>query len=233
MSRSISDMSSSQTSSSTAVGIFILPIEIRYDIFRRVLAVPEPLYLFQDPGCPLEAFMPNRPRAWLALLYTSRQVSHEARAVLYGANHFTLEEVEITNYRSNILKSFITSIGPVNAGFLTRLRISFPATEKAHDQLGEIRLREDAVQNLQLLRNNCTGLKKLETLVYDKSSTYLLTESLDNTQSARDVLVRMNAELKGIVSLNTIIVRFCSDSPAPWVRGCLEDLGWIVLIGGL
>jgi hypothetical protein len=141
--------------------------------------------------------------------------------------------VEIANYRSNILRSFITSIGPVNAGFLPRLRISFPATERAHDQSGEIRLREDALQNLQLLRNECTGLKTLETLVYDKSSTYLLTESSDNTQSARDVLVRINAELKGIASLYKIIVRFCNDSPTPWIRGCLEELGWIVLIGGL
>jgi hypothetical protein len=59
--------------------------------------VPEPLYLFQDPGSPLEIFMPNKPRAWLALLYTSRRVSYEARSVLYGANRFSLEEVEIAN----------------------------------------------------------------------------------------------------------------------------------------
>jgi hypothetical protein len=70
----------------TTVDIFALQFEVRYDIFKRVLAVPEPLYLFQDPGCPLEAFMPNKPYAWLALLHTSRRISYDARTVLYTNN---------------------------------------------------------------------------------------------------------------------------------------------------
>jgi hypothetical protein len=72
----------------------------------------------------------------------------------------------------------------------------------------------------------------LESLVYGKSSKYL-TECSDNTQSVRDVLVRITAELRSIASLNTIIVRFCSGIPAPWIKARLEDLGWIVLIGGI
>lgn len=224
------NMSPSKTSS-TAAGIFSLPIEIRYDIFKLVLVVPEPVYLYQDFGAPVKAFMPDKPYAWLALLHTSRQISHEASAVLYGANRFTLEEVELANYRSNLLGSFISSIGSVNARFLTHLRISFPATERV-DGSEEIRLREDTSRNLQLIRNECTGLKTLEALVYGKSSKYL-TECSDNTQSVRDVLVRITTELRNIASLNTIIVRFCSGPPAPWIKGCLEDLGWIVLIGGI
>jgi hypothetical protein len=221
-----------EPSGSTAVGIFALPVEIRHQIFKLVLAVPDSLYLFQDPGSPLESFMPSKPRAWLALLYTSRRVSYEARSVLYGANRFTLEEVEIANYRSNILKSFINGIGSVNAGFLSKLRISFPATERVDDQQGEIRLREDTLQNLQLLRNECTGLRTLEALIYGKGCRYLITEDQDNPHFAHDVLVKIDSEFRKIASLNTIIVRFCSGSPAPSIRNFLEILGWVVLVGG-
>jgi hypothetical protein len=38
--------------------------------------------------------------------------------------------VEIASYRSNILKSFLNSIGPLNAGFLSHLLISFPWPER-------------------------------------------------------------------------------------------------------
>lgn len=223
----------SRPSVSAAVGILTLPVEIRYDIFKRLLAVPEALYLFQDPGSLMEAFMPNKPHAWLALLHTSRQISYEARVVLYGSNRFTLEEVEVASYRSNILKSFINSIGSVNASFLSQLRISFPATERVDGQSGEIRLREDTLQRLQLLQNECTGLKTLEALIYGKSSSYLITEDQDNIKLVRDVLVEIDTEFRRIASLNTIIVRFCSGSPAAWVKDFLEGLGWIVLIGGI
>jgi hypothetical protein len=63
-------------------------------------------------------------------------------------HYFTLEEVETTQYKGNSLKSFINCIGPVNAGFLCHLRITFPATEKIEGQSGEIRIREDSLQSL-------------------------------------------------------------------------------------
>lgn len=221
-----------ESSGSTTIGIFALPVEIRQQIFKLVLAVPESLYLFQDSGSPLESFMPSKPRAWLALLYTNRRLSYEARSVLYSANRFTLEEVEIANYRSNILKSFINGIGSLNSGFLSELRISFPATERVDDQQGAIRLRENTLQNLQLLRNECTGLRTLEALVYSKGCHYLITEDQDNPHFAHDVLVKINSEFRKIASLNIIIVRFCSGSPGPSIKNFLESLGWVVLVGG-
>lgn len=111
--------------------------------------------------------------------------------------------------------------------------ISFPSVERADGRSGEIRLREDTSRNLRFIRNECTGLQKLQALVYGKRSKYLLTECSENTQSVRDVLVRITAGLRSIASLNTIIVMFCNGSPASWIKGCLEDLGWIVLISGI
>lgn len=121
--------------------------------------------------------------------------------------------MEIASYRSNILKSFINSVASVNAGFLSHLRISFPATERVDGQSGEIRLREDTLQNLQLLRIECIELKRLEALIYGKSSRCLITEDPDSTQFALDVLVKINTELRRMASLNTIIVWLCSGSP--------------------
>lgn len=222
-----------QSPSPTAAGLFVLPIEIRHDIFKRVLAVSDPLYLFQDPGGPVKFFMPStyKPYAWLALLYTSRQVSYEARAVLYGVNRFILEEVELANYRGKLLNSFITCIGSVNAGFLSHLRITFPATERIDGQSGEIRLTEDSLQDLRLLQNECTKLTTLDVLVYSQSSSYLITEDQDNPEFARDVLLKINAEFRCIPSLARIILRVYSGSPASSMKAFLNGLGWVVLIG--
>ncbi|KAJ5469733.1 hypothetical protein N7539_009351 [Penicillium diatomitis] len=227
-----SQRTTSQPPEPTVAGLFVLPVEVRYRIFKLVLAVPDSLYLFQDRGSPLESFMPYKPHAWLALLYTCRRLSYEARSVLYGANRFTLEEVEIANYRSNILRSFIKGIGSVNAGFLSNLRISFPATERVHGQEGEIRLREDDLQNLQLLQNKCTGLGTLEALIYGQSCQYLITEDQDNPQFAYDLLAKIDSEFRKIASLGTIIVRYCSGSPDSSIRDFLESMGWVVLVGG-
>lgn len=71
-----------------------LPIEIRNNIYQKVLALPQPLHLFQDPGYPVESFIPGKPYLWLALLYTNRQISEKARAVLYRFNSFTFQKVE-------------------------------------------------------------------------------------------------------------------------------------------
>lgn len=87
-------------------------------------------------------------------------------AILYGANRFTLKEVELASYRNNILKSFISSIGSVNAGPLAHLRISFPATERwmtAQEKSGSGKTPHKICSLSEM--NECTGLKTLETLV--------------------------------------------------------------------
>lgn len=231
MSDSRSERAPSQPIGSAIVSFFSLPIEARNNIYKRVLALPHPLYLFQDPGCPVETFAPEKPFQWLALLYTNRQISDEARAVLYGMNHFTLQEVETTQRQSSLLKSFLSCIGPVNAGLLSHLCINFPATERIEGQSGEIRLKADSLQRLQLLQEECTKLKTLETLMYGKNSSGLIKEDQNNAKFIQEVLLEINAQFKGIASLEKIIVRVYSGSPAPSVKEFLQGLGWVVLIG--
>ncbi|KAL5362309.1 hypothetical protein BJX96DRAFT_100055 [Aspergillus floccosus] len=70
---------SSQPSSSTPVGFLSLEIELRNCIYREVLALPYPLFLFQNPGCPVESFAPEKLPQWLALLSTARQSRRRRR----------------------------------------------------------------------------------------------------------------------------------------------------------
>jgi hypothetical protein len=188
-----------------------VPIEIRDNIYEGVLAVPHSLHLFQDPGYPVESFIPEKPYAWLALLYTNRQISEDAKAVLYGSNRFTLQEVETAQLRGSLLESFINRIGPFNAGSLSHLCINFPATEMIQGQSGGIRLREDSLRSLQLLQKQCAKLTTLETLIYSKNSKGLIQE---DQKFVREVLLEINSQFRGISCLKKIVVRVQSGSPA-------------------
>ncbi|KAL4982665.1 hypothetical protein BDW68DRAFT_191970 [Aspergillus falconensis] len=220
-----------QPTSSASVNFFSLPIEIRSCIYELVLAVPQPLYLFQDRGSQLEAFAPRKPRRWLAVLYTNRQISAEASAILYGVNQFTLEEVGSLQHGGRLLKSFLDCIGSVNAGFLSHLCITFPALQRIEGRPGEISLTEAGLQSLGRLRKECSNLKTLETFVYGVNSSNLFREDLDNSQSFQGTLMEINTQLRGINCLNKIIIRFSSGSPSPSVREFLQRLGWIVIRG--
>ncbi|KAE8350086.1 hypothetical protein BDV28DRAFT_163201 [Aspergillus coremiiformis] len=215
---------------SASVGFFRLPIEARNKIYQQVLVVPHPLYLFQDPGCQVETFAPETPYQWLALLYTNRQISNEARAILYGINRFTLQDAG--QRQGSLLKSFLNCIGPVNTGLLSYLCIDFPATERTESQLGRIKLREDSVQSLQLLQKECTRLKTLEVLLYSQDSRDLIqTDQEINIKLVQEILSEIHLQFQDIASLTKIIVRVCNGSPASSVKEFMQGLGWIVLVG--
>jgi hypothetical protein len=220
-------MAFSQRTSSLAISFFTLPREIRNDIYRRVLVVAHPLFLFQDTGSRVETFAPDRPFRWPALLYTNRQVHDEASAVLYGLNHFTFE-VEM-QHQFGPLQSFLNCIGPVNAGLLSHLSINFPVAESVEGQPGKVTLREDDLRSLKLLQEKCTHLTTLETLVYSQNSRRLINASHDDSQFIREALSQINAQLKAISTLREIIVKFNDGHPTPSVMELMQDLGWVVL----
>ncbi|OOF96681.1 hypothetical protein ASPCADRAFT_206865 [Aspergillus carbonarius ITEM 5010] len=221
----------STATASSLVGFLSLSIEIRHSIYERVLTVPHFLSVFQDTGGPVEVFTPAKPNAWLALIYVNRQVSAEARAILYGANQFIFQEIETLQRPASVLEAFLKCIGPENAGFLSHICIDFPATEKIDDCSGEIRLRDNSLQRLRLLQKLCAGLKTFETLVYGRNSSSLLSEDQIKTKLVKEVLLDIDAQLRGIVTLNNIIVRVYSGSIAPPIQEFLQGLGWTVLIG--
>ena len=209
---------------------FSLPGDIRNNIYRRVLVVPHPLFLFQDTGSQVvETFAPDRPFRWPALLYINRQVHDEARVVLYGLNHFTL--VETTQHQGVLLQSFLNCIGSVNAGLLSHLSINFPVAEIVEGQPGKATLREDDLHSLKLLKEKCPNLTTLETLIHSRNSRDLINPSQDDSQNNREALSQIDAQLKAISSLKTVIVRSYNGTPIPSVMELMQGFGWVILRG--
>lgn len=206
-----------------------LPGRIRHDIYKRVLVVAHPIYLFQDKGSRIETFAPEIPIRWLALLYSNRQIYDEARAVLYGLNRFVL--VDMTPQQVDLLQSFLSCIRSVNANLLSHLCINFPVAEHMEDQPGEIQIREDSIQSLKLLRERCTNLTTLETFIHSKNSSFLIEADEDNSQFVRKALQQIDAQLKTVSSLKKIIIRVYVPNLTPSVIGLMEGFGWVVLFG--
>ncbi len=209
---------------SDETGLFALPPEVRDDIYKMVLAVSHPLYLFQDSGSDkVELFAPERPpRRWISLLCTNRAIHKEASAALYRFNRFTL--VDTAGRQSEVLQSFLTRIGPVNAGHLSRLCINFPAADGAT-------FSEDAARTLELLQAKCANLTILETTLYGHSSGMSLTTYSSNSHGARNTLKQVNISLKAIPSLSRFIVNIYNGPLAPEVVECMREYGWVVKIG--
>ncbi|MCJ1439227.1 hypothetical protein MMC27_008618 [Xylographa pallens] len=218
-----------QPAGSAGINFFSLPREIREKIYERVLIVAHPIYLFQEPGSRVEAFAPDKPFRWLSLLYTDRLIHKEATPVLYGMNNFCL--VDTTPQQIGLLQDFLKCIGFVNAGLLSHLCINFPVTENVGGQTGKVKLRDDSLHSLKLLRDQCTNLTILETFVHRKNSKGLVYADQDNSQFIQDGLSQINSQFKAISSLNKVIVRIHEGTPIPSVIEMMQGLGWVVLRG--
>ncbi|KAJ0420344.1 hypothetical protein BJY00DRAFT_301546 [Aspergillus carlsbadensis] len=202
-----------------SVNFFSLPTNVRTSVYKLTLAVPHPLYLFEDTGSRLGVFAPGKPRQWLAF------------AVLYVVNQFTFEEVGSTRHEGRSLRSFLQSISSNNSRYLSHLCIKFPALQRIGGQPEEIKLAEASLQNLERLRSECWNLKTLETLVYGIDSSDLFRGDLNDNHPFRGVLTEIDALLRGINCLDKLIVRFSSGSPSPSVEEFLQGLGWVVIPG--
>nr|POF01691.1 hypothetical protein CFP56_78714 [Quercus suber] len=207
-----------------AKNIFSLPQEIRDSIYTKVVAVRNPLDIFQDPGCPLETFAPERPRRWTALLYTNKQMSREASAVLYGKNVFKLVDATLQHVR--LMPAFLECIGPVNASSLSHLCIDYPLVE---GEAGKFKLRDDHLNGLHFLQDRCTSLLVLELLLHGRESVHLTNANHDNSRYSTEALSQLDTRLRNITSLQKIIVRVYSGKPILPVMESMHNLGWAVL----
>jgi hypothetical protein len=202
----------------------------RNDVYRKALVVSHPLYVFQESdGRPVEIFAPGKPAEWPAQLLDQPQMPDEAKAVFYTSNHFHL--VDKTQREPAILRSFLTSIGPVNAGLLSHISLSFPAIEKRSGHPEETVLRTDGKQSIELLQGKCTNIKMLELSVHQGNSRGLVEAKEEEFESFCAVLPQINTELSAISSLEKITVRFYHGRPASLVLEAMQRLGWVVRIG--
>jgi len=215
---------SSQSAGSATVNFVDLPESVRNQIYTSVLVVLHPLYLFQGPGTRVETFAPDRPKQWLALLYTNRQISREASAALYRVNHFHL--VDDTKQQFDLLRSFLDCIGSRNAASLLHICINFPIVESADGQPGKVKLKDDSLQCFKLLHDKCTNLSTLETVVHHKnSSVFRKTDEF-----LREALRPIDAQFKTLPSLKRIIIQVVVHDGVPTTsaKNFMQELGWIV-----
>lgn len=217
----------------TGSTILDVPRQVRDNIYKRLLVLGHPLFIFQDSvSSPIESFAPDKPPRWLALLLVNRQVNDEARKVLYDMNHFILVDTSLDEV--HLLCSFLDGIGSTNASLLSHLRINFPALEQPQpDQppRGKLTLTQGGLQSVTLLRDQCASLTSLEMLVHTQSSRALVLAGDNDLQSVRDALLPIDAQLKAIPSLTKIIVRFHTEHPADLVVALIQGLGWEVYFG--
>ncbi|KAJ5718311.1 hypothetical protein N7488_003957 [Penicillium malachiteum] len=163
---------------------------------------------------PVEVFATEKPYTWLTLTQVNRQISLDARKVIYGAHKFMLEATETPKSSGDLVRSFLNSIGPVNASF---------TSEKGLETIG---LSEGSTQMLKLLQTQCTNLKTLELLVFEQASSKLLEETQIRTSSVQEIFIEINAFLKDISSLNRIRVKPSNGLPSRIAKEFLGNLGW-------
>ncbi len=218
------------------VDILSLPRAVRDDIYRRVLVVRHPIFVFQETGSSVvESFAPDKPRRWHALRHVSHKVCDEAREILYGANHFSF--MDTAQHQASLLSSFLHHIGPVNAGHLRHISINFPVMSGlgsvGKHGGGEFTLREDDLQSMQLLQEKCTSLKTLEMRLYGQNAADLYKASQDtaSAQLVREALIQIDARREAISSLDDFIIRVYGEPLAPELEESKRWLGWAVLPG--
>ncbi|KAF2702782.1 hypothetical protein K504DRAFT_463972 [Pleomassaria siparia CBS 279.74] len=210
---------------STPISFLHLPRPVRDDIYKRLLVLRHPIYIFQEPNSPVESFAPDRSLQWLALLHTNRQIYTESSAALYGMNQFHLED--ITPLQANLLRSFLDCIGPMNAALLSHLCVNFPVAERINGQAQKVELRTDSLQSVRLYQDKCTKLSTLETVVHYKNSSLFR----EPDAFLRDALSLIDERLRAIPSLHKIIVRFVDFNgiPTASAKEFMRELGWIVV----
>ena len=207
------------------IGFFSLPRKIRDNIYKEVLRVRHPIYLFQDGSPRVETFGPERPLRWLELLKVNRQTNTEASEVLFKVNHFTLLDERMP--QDQLLKAFLTCIGPANSASLSHLSISFPTFEEGPSE--DPKLRQDSRQRMKLLHDHCTNLETLEITFDVKNMRDLERATEGDPQLIRGVISCFHSQLQLLPSLQNIVVRVTGPTPSPATTDAMQSLDWAVL----
>lgn len=216
-----------QPTTPTTTNLLRLPIEIRRIIYKLVLAVNTPLYLFGE-GTRVRSFAPELPRRWLALLHTNRQISRETSAVVYSSNRFTL--VDATQ-QDDLLQSFLNSIGSANASSLSYLTMGFPVVERVNEESGRARLGEESLRSLALLQKRCSGLTTLQAMIQSQNSSGLSTENQESLSFIEDAFLQIDTRVRAIPSLGSFFVRVYGPTLSSPVVEVMQELGWVVFLG--
>lgn len=212
---------------SSQVNIFSLPREIRVQIYKQILIVDHPVFLFQDASSRVETFAPDRPVRWLSIMYTTRQLHRETSSILYGMNVFNL--VDSTSNQTKLLQDFLNSIGRVNASTLSHLCINFPKIDCVQGDTGQFELTKESLQSFMLLQDRLNSLKILETSIYSKETLGLNGLDLNDGYAIAKALSLVEMQVKNIPRLSRFIVRVFDPNLDTPIIETMQGLGWIIM----
>lgn len=214
----------STSGEATASNNWTLPRKLRSCIYEMVLRVPHPIYLFQETDDLVEAFAPEKPAQWHALLHVSKKINSEASAVLYRTNKFSL--LEMSPKEVVLLRHFLNGIGPRNASSISYFCVSFPYIESRPENC---QIRADSAEMLAVLEEKCTGLKTLELVIHSKNCGWFTCDNANTTQYVLKMLSHIDVKLKGIVSIEQVCIRVHSGALQFSISDHMRHLGWKVL----
>ncbi|KAL1840019.1 hypothetical protein VTJ49DRAFT_936 [Mycothermus thermophilus] len=120
--------------------LLTIPGEIRNQIYSHLLIFSDPIPVFREPPPPprrkSKKTLKRQPNPissiLLPLLLTSRLISHEASALFYTSNTFSLprstaHRAPLQVQHNLLTRRFLDVIGPRNASHLRKLVLPFPA----------------------------------------------------------------------------------------------------------
>ncbi|KAL4727902.1 hypothetical protein ACLX1H_004599 [Fusarium chlamydosporum] len=207
--------------------------EDRKQAYKKLLVASSPIFVFQEsPSRPIEFFVQGKPPRWpeLALAKCREYNEQEANAVFYGSNHFNLVDTT-TKREKSVLRAFLVSLTPTYARLLSHLSVSFPALDTVQGRPEALVLKQDEVQTLKLLRDYCINLETLELYLHKENACGLVGSASGHTQVLHDALSQVDAQLKAVSSLQTIIIRCYYDKPTHEAMQLMQGFGWVVLMG--
>lgn len=212
------------------MGLFDLPVEIRIEIFSHLLILPEPIGFVADYGPPLPPiFRSRRDGLCPAILRTNRKMYGEASPLLYSNNRFRFPEVFSSEQRAPTSARIAPFLAQVRwqARHIRHILIPFPTFDYPVPDTAT--LHQVHIENLELIRKTCTGLKILELSVPNDHCSY----ALGDWAVAIDALKILDTHISSISTLKDIIVNFeeyPESDPSDDLTKRLCDIGWIVTI---
>lgn len=191
------------------MGFHKLPLEIRILVYSELLVQQHIPIHFEEgirPSSPLR-FRPRGSGLYPALLRVNKQIHSETIPFLYSKNSFQFPT--IANWDSATFETggqpslrslhirispFLRQIGPEAAAFIRHILMIFPHCE-------EVRLPEEELSDLELVREMCKNLTTLDLLLGPEHQLCRLAE-----RHVREVLCLLDFRFKGITTLKLVIV---------------------------
>ncbi|KAL2047868.1 hypothetical protein ABVK25_011277 [Lepraria finkii] len=179
-----------------------IAIEIRLKIYSELLVHSGPIDYIADYGPPSPPlFRRQRDGLCPAVLRVSRIMHGEASPLLYSSNCFPFPEVFTTPSAptSTHIGPFLDQIGS-HGRLIRHICIPFPTFD--YPQPARAILHEAHIENLELIRDTCAGIRTLELLGPPEHCNYALSHSA----IAAEALNLLDTRFKSIPSLEEIIV---------------------------